>query len=144
VIFRTTCVATHEALLVDANAVRISETMPDGLNQPKIKKPTLAALQRLMWHQVGLVRDEAGLTATRTELAAWEAASCEPITPAEHELNNMILIGKLMATAALERCESRGSHCRSDFPNTDPGWRKHIVVSKAPVHVTQGRSSDLS
>jgi L-aspartate oxidase len=46
-------------------------------------------------------------------------------------LANMILIGRLMSTAADERRESRGGHHRSDFPNTDPRWRRHIVLSKA-------------
>ncbi len=133
IVERTTSVPTCDALLVDANAVRISEPAPDRLNQPKIEKPVLAALQKLMWNQVGLVRNEAGLASAGTELAAWESELCEPITPAEHELKNMTLIGKLMASAALERRESRGSHCRSDFPNTDPGSRRHIVLTKAPA-----------
>lgn len=133
IVERTTGAATGEAVSDDANSVRVSETLPGGSHQPQIERPALSELQKLMWNQVGLVRDEAGLTAARTDLAAWESALCEPITRAEHELKNMILIGKLMATAALERRESRGSHSRSDFPNTDPAWQKHIVLSKAPA-----------
>ncbi|HWN98910.1 MAG TPA: FAD-binding protein, partial [Blastocatellia bacterium] len=129
----TVAAASFERADAFVNAVHISETTSDGLNQPQTEKPTLEALQKLMWNQVGLVRDEAGLTAARTELAAWEAASREPISPAEHELANMALIGKLMATAALARRESRGAQWRKDFPGTDPRWQKHIVLSKAPA-----------
>jgi L-aspartate oxidase len=46
-------------------------------------------------------------------------------------LTNMILIGRLTATAAIERRESRGGHYRRDFPAADPRWRRHIVLSKA-------------
>lgn len=131
IVQRTTRAQTRDTSPVDANPVLISEQTPRGLSQPEIEKRDLAALQKLMWTQVGLVRDESGLAAARTELEAWESAMSEPGTPAEHELKNMTLIGKLMATAAMERRESRGSHCRSDFPGTDSGWRKHIVLAKA-------------
>src|SRR6266542_4318290 len=40
-------------------------------------------------------------------------------TVMKHELNNMTLIGKLMATAELERRESRGSHAASCRPSSN-------------------------
>ncbi len=123
--------AAREAAQADASAFRICETAPVSADQAPVEKPSLAALQKLMWNQVGLVRDEAGLSAARTELAVWQRALPEPRTPSEHELKNLILIGGLMATAALERRESRGGQCRRDFPDPDPGWRRHIVLSKA-------------
>jgi L-aspartate oxidase len=123
--------AAREAAQADANAFRISEARPVSADQEPVEKPSLATLQKLMWNQVGLVRDEAGLSAARTELAVWQRALPGPRTPTEHELKNLILIGGLMATAALERRESRGGQCRRDFPDADPGWRRHIVLSKA-------------
>ena len=83
----------------------------------------------MLWNQVGLVRDEAGLNEARIRLGAWQSSFSEARTPAEHELKNMILVGRLMAAAAIERRESRGGHCRHDFPDADPQWQKHIVVS---------------
>ena len=84
-----------------------------------------------MWDKVGLVRDEPGLSDAREELAGWESAPVESRSHADHELRNMILIGRLMATAALERQESRGSHSRRDFPNDTARWQRHIVLYKA-------------
>jgi L-aspartate oxidase len=83
-----------------------------------------------MWNRVGLVRDEDGLSEARNQLSAWHASLPKPRTPAEFELSNMMLIGRLMAIAARERCESRGGHWRSDFPVSDPNWQRHIVLSK--------------
>lgn len=133
IVERTTRLATQVGLPIDANSVAINEDTSGGVNVSQAGRPELASLQNLMWNQVGLMRDEAGLTAARTELEAWESGFSEPVTVAEHELNNMTLIGRLMASAAMARRESRGSHCRSDFPDTDPAWRKHIVLSKAPA-----------
>jgi L-aspartate oxidase len=131
IVERITHPAPREATPRDANAFRISETATVSADQGRAEKPTLAALQKLMWNQVGLVRDETGLSAARTELTGWHHALPEPRTTADHELKNMILIGRLIATAAIERRESRGGQCRRDFPDADPGWRRHIVLSKA-------------
>lgn len=147
---------------IDANTVRISEPADVAdlcvfAREPWLKSPfaespknkqrtqagsvdqlhgeelSLASLQKLMWDHVGLIRNEAGLTAARTILADWQLTLPEPQTASDHELKNMVLIGKLMATAALERRESRGSQCRSDYPNADPRWRRHILLSRAAV-----------
>lgn len=45
------------------------------------------------------------------------------------ELRNLILIGKVIANAALMREESRGSHYRKDFPKMSQRWNKKIVIS---------------
>jgi len=125
--------SAREAAPPDTDAFRISESAPASVEQGREVKTTLADLQNLMWRKVGVVREEAGLNAARHELTGWEQALPEPRTAAEHELKNMILIGRLMATAALERRESRGGQYRSDFPEADPRWRRHIVLSKAPA-----------
>jgi len=51
------------------------------------------------------------------------------------ELENLLLIGRLVAEAALKRTESRGSHYREDFPamSSDPGWRRAIVLEKGSL-----------
>ena len=46
------------------------------------------------------------------------------------ELENMILVAKLVAKSALIRKESRGSHYREDYPETREEWKKSIVLNK--------------
>jgi L-aspartate oxidase len=130
IVERTTHAEGRERAHSRANDLRIAERDPVAPNLQSNENPTLAALQKLMWTRVGLVRDEVSLIAARSELVRWRRALPEPQTVAEHELNNMVLIGGLMATAAIERRESRGGHYRSDFPAEDPSWRRHIVLSK--------------
>jgi fumarate reductase (CoM/CoB) subunit A len=47
------------------------------------------------------------------------------------ELANLIDVGRMMATAALVRTESRGSHYREDCPQMDQGQSKNIVLDRA-------------
>ncbi len=47
------------------------------------------------------------------------------------ELRNLLLIGEIIANAALKRTESRGSHYREDFPERDDSnWQQTITVKK--------------
>lgn len=46
------------------------------------------------------------------------------------ELENMLDVAEIMATAALRRQETRGAHYRQDFPKIDPTWQKNICVRR--------------
>ncbi|HEX9734363.1 MAG TPA: L-aspartate oxidase [Thermoanaerobaculia bacterium] len=69
-------------------------------------------LRELMWRRVGLVRDAAGLEAALAEL---DELSRE-VSTRPSETGNLLLLGRLVAAAALARRESRGAHYRCDFP----------------------------
>jgi len=48
-------------------------------------------------------------------------------------IRNLTLLGKLLATAALHREESRGAHYRMDFPETDDSrWRAVTRLQQTP------------
>lgn len=47
------------------------------------------------------------------------------------ELKNLLDVGKIMATAALIRTESRGSHYREDFPQKSTEWEKNIILDQS-------------
>jgi L-aspartate oxidase len=67
-----------------------------------------------------LVRSEAGL---REALARIDELGAEFGDPGS-ELRNLLVVGRLIAEAALARRESRGSHYRSDFPQSDEAFAK--------------------
>lgn len=92
--------------------------------------PTPESLRQLMWQQVGLERDAEGLTAAVVTLGDWHAGVDQPQSVADHELQNQVLLGWLMAQAALARCESRGGHFRRDASATEATWRRRIVVQR--------------
>ncbi|MGC9369627.1 MAG: FAD-binding protein, partial [Paracoccaceae bacterium] len=71
----------------------------------------VATLRRVMTAHVGVVRNAAGLKTALAEFARLEAA--QAVCPA---FLNMTATATLIAAAALMREESRGAHCRDDFP----------------------------
>ena len=71
-----------------------------------------AALQRLMWDHVGLLRSEEGLRHAATIVGRWLAAIPEPATVREREDANLLLLARATASAALARTDSVGAHFR--------------------------------
>ena len=94
---------------------------------PQLSVP---ALQSLMWDKVGIIRSGEELREAISILASWHEAVAKPSDRPSYELNNMVLVGRLIAEAALLREESRGAHFRSDFPKPSPDWQCHIVFTK--------------
>ena len=85
----------------------------------------LAALQRCLARDVGVVRDEASLRRAEATVAAAAASVPVPGTIDEHELANLALVAAAVVRGALARTESRGAHTRSDHPETAPAL--HLV-----------------
>ncbi|GAA1696948.1 L-aspartate oxidase [Microbacterium sediminicola] len=75
-----------------------------------------AGLQELMWREVGLVRDHAGLTRAADQLTAWRGESRSPATRAEREDAALVEVATAMVDAALARTQSLGAHSRADSP----------------------------
>jgi L-aspartate oxidase len=88
------------------------------------------SLRSLMGRSVGIVRNEQDLAAACSQLDFWSGYVCRRVLTeqAGWELQNMMLVGRAMAAAALERRESRGVHSRSDFPTPLESERTHIEV----------------
>lgn len=83
-----------------------------------------AGLRAALYEGVGLVRDDGGLRLALDRVAQGEAAlaaapggaSGYAAVRAWGEARNLLLAGRLVARAALDRRESRGAHFRRDFP----------------------------
>lgn len=79
-----------------------------------------AELQGTMFKNVGVERDEAGLSVAAKQLRifAETAQSGSADTVADRELGNLRLCAALVVHAAAHRAHSVGAHFRTDFPTT--------------------------
>ena len=126
-----TVVFAQRAVEASLQGDAAAEAPPDtiSLALPQATAPMdQGCLQRLLWSKAGIVRDAAGLSMAAAEIDAWGAPQpgVEGAT-----LANMALVGRLIVEAALRRRESRGAHYRSDAPESDEGWRRHISLVRA-------------
>ena len=87
-------------------------------------------LQRLMQHCAGMERTSADLTEARAEVEARvrQIATVPSASREEAEAANLVTLARLMLEAALARTESRGAHYRSDFPELDEAWHRHLTL----------------
>lgn len=88
------------------------------------------SLNSLMWRNVGIRRDLKGLSQAKEQLDFWDryVSKHEFGNPKGWELQNQLLVARIMTSAAIERKESRGVHSRTDFPETDDAQANHIHV----------------
>jgi succinate dehydrogenase / fumarate reductase, flavoprotein subunit len=55
------------------------------------------------------------------------------------ELQNLLIVGEIILTGALNRQESRGAHCREDFPErNDSNFLKHTMAYYSPAGIQIG------
>ena len=95
----------------------------------------LDALQRESDRALLIVREEKGLLDYQSFLRKLHQEIERGCTPAAAkqwlQVRNLAETGEMIAAAALERRESRGSHYRADYPNMDPKLGKMLLIQKA-------------
>lgn len=87
------------------------------------------SLRSLMTRNMGIVRDRKRMLEAERDVEFWSkyVLAREFQSRAGWELQNLLTVARLMIHAALTREESRGTHYRADFPETnDRDWRIHV------------------
>jgi L-aspartate oxidase len=109
-----------------ASAAPAGPTELRSLTLPSPKTPLDLAditnsLKSLMWRNVGIERHGDRLHETVEIVEFWARFVLDKVfdTPAGWEVQNMLTVARLIAASAHRRCESRGAHFRSDYPDTD-------------------------
>ncbi len=124
--------ATHDGqsfrkntALIAYDSLLVSESTSSGNMEMMTTEQAGSQLRQLMWHYVSLCRDEQGLLEAKRKVQALHrqlsASQLErrESTVQRAETTNMLMVAELVIAAALERCESRGSHWRLDYQQTD-------------------------
>lgn len=111
-------------------------------------------LPSLVWQRAGICREQQGLEAAIAQVEIWQQEfaalplsqfllNLPPAQPAGFSLpdaerqlrlwgetRNLLDIAYLILNSAAFRTESRGGHCRIDYPQRDPIWQVHTLVQK--------------
>jgi len=98
-------------------------------------KDIRAELRTSMWGYVGIIRNEENMSLMLRKLEQLnrrlDALGGNGVNTRFLELKNMVTGARLITKAAHIRKESRGTHYREDYPNTDDkNWLKHICLQK--------------
>ena len=130
------------------NAARLAAVMPDRFAVPSLWASPPAdpvntggpepfdltdlrnSLGAEMWRDAGIQRDQAGLESALRQVEFWSRYVGPHVftEPRGWELQNMLLVARLMILGALARRESRGTHLRMDHPRPDPAQSGHLVL----------------
>ena len=110
--------------------LKIRDACPSSGRLPNLSA-VRASLKKLMWSQVGIVRDKKGLKGALRQLNEWER-NMKGQAPERNvfEIKNMIATAILITRSALRREGSVGAHFRSDFPTRGRNWRTRTVVKR--------------
>jgi fumarate reductase (CoM/CoB) subunit A len=99
-------------------------------------------IQRVMSGKLGPVRsgDEMAIAVTELESLQRELPEQMKVNAGVRRYNRemldalevplMLKTALMVARSALTRTESRGSHFRADYPNTDDAWVKNVMVKR--------------
>ncbi|MCP3903722.1 MAG: L-aspartate oxidase [Planctomycetes bacterium] len=108
-----------------------------------------SSLRSVMWRNVGIRRDGTKLGDVEEMFEFWARYTMDKIFDeiAGWELQNLLTVGAILTRAARARCESRGTHERSDHPGpaAEPpahvGWRRGCgqpILHPADIGVKTG------
>lgn len=114
---------------------RIMEIMKrdKGFDPLKVKDE----LAEIMSKYVGVIRNEDGLRKATQLLDKIKENKIGNLCLGERsfktlakllEVENLLIIGRLVTLAAMQRTETRGAHYREDYPELDESWSKNIVL----------------
>ena len=102
----------------------------------------------VMWDDVGVLRDAAGLTRAQTELASLKAELSETGIGGDNRvfalswhdwlnLRSLIEVSQVIAAAGLARENSRGAHYREDFPQVGSLEESYFTIASRQYDALQ-------
>lgn len=83
----------------------------------------LTKLQNLQQQYSQIYLDDKGKDWNTELIEAWE-------------LKSLMLVGEIILTSAIQRQESRGAHCRDDYPQRDDSkFLQHTLAYYSPTNI---------
>jgi L-aspartate oxidase len=150
--------ASNSLLEAGVMAMKIAQFITEQENNPGRKNPgkeiksgrmssitkpaDLLMVKQTMSQEVGIIGSSETL---QKALHLFEDSLITNTYSVENiQASNILLIAKLIAGSALRRQESRGSHCRSDYPNTAEQFACRQIVTRDSYSWTNPNDLKLS
>jgi L-aspartate oxidase len=105
--------------------------LPDDQLEHALLDPVrLRELKAAMSRHVGVMRSASSLAMAMGALGTLARSASIDVEPGREswEATNLLTVASAIVSAALARTESRGCHRRSDYPDTDLDWVRHLEV----------------
>jgi L-aspartate oxidase len=103
------------------------DPVPDSRTAGLAAESARPGIQQAMTQHAGVLRSDAGLRELDQRLAGSAGESGATPSTAAWETTNLLTMAAVLAGAARAREETRGSHWREDFPDTDDErWSGHL------------------
>ncbi|MBU0617192.1 MAG: L-aspartate oxidase [Planctomycetes bacterium] len=112
----------------------LSHLLPQSPRTQLDVDDVLHSLRSVMSRNVAIERSADRLRETIEIIVFWSRYIMDKVfdTPGEWEIQNLLTVALCTATAAAARCESRGVHYRTDFPQPDDrNWLAHVDLCRA-------------
>ena len=140
---RAVLASLQHAATVSPTALRAAAASVD-FSGPKAPRPLSQAamawvsakqteLNQIMWHAAGIVRYQSKMQSALHQVAEIYVeirSLCENygVNAQVVELRNLVTVGELILSSALQRRESRGGHYCEDFPEAVPAAARATVI----------------
>ncbi len=101
------------------------------------------SLRSVMSRNAAIERSTDRLRETSEIIEFWSRYVLDKVfdEPAAWETQNLLTLAACVVHAAMTRCESRGVHFRSDFPQPDANWRCHLELRRSEEGVAAATAS---
>ncbi|WP_419770878.1 MAG: FAD-dependent oxidoreductase [Candidatus Marinarcus sp.] len=133
----------HHQLIHDKNFIENLFHYPNQIDFYDKK----ACMGKIFFKNVGLFRNDMNMKAVHSQIKQWQKEL--PLMgigdKSRHynknlvdflEFQNMLELSETVVSSALSRCESRGAHYRTDYPNESEAYEKNSVVHKTDDAIT--------
>ena len=111
--------------------VRVDPDHDDPLAHDLFDPVRLREVRAAMSRHVGVMRNESQLAMAMGAFGALARTATPDVEPGRDswEATNLLTMASAIVSAAMARTESRGCHRRSDHPDTEESWKRHLQVS---------------